>query len=49
MSHLLNNIINNYNLNKRNYIKLMNLNNMKNYNENLIKELNKIISNDNID
>ena len=38
-----NNIINNYNINKRNYIKIMNLNNIKNNNENFIKELNKII------
>jgi len=43
-----NNIINNYSMNKRNYIKLMNLNNIKNNNENLIKELNNIINDDNL-
>jgi len=39
------NIINNYNINKRNYFKLTNLNNIKIYNDNLIKELKNIINN----
>ena len=43
-----NNIINNYNTNKRNYIKLMNLNNIKYNNDNLIKELKNIINDDNM-
>ena len=42
------NIINNYNINKRNYHQLQNLNYLKNNNENLIKELNKLINNDKI-
>ena len=41
-------IIDNYNINKRNYYNLKNINNMKNNNEILIKELNNIINNDNI-
>ena len=40
------NIIDNYDINKRNYIQLLNLNNIKNNNNNLIKELNKIINDD---
>ena len=42
------NIINNYNINKRNYHQLQNLNYLKNNNENLIKELNKLINSDKI-
>ena len=42
------NIINNYNINKRNYYILLNINNIKDNNEKLIKELNDIINNDKI-
>ena len=41
-------IINNYNINKRNYFKLQNTNYLKNRNEILIKELNNIINDDKI-
>ena len=41
-------IVNNYNINKRNYYNLRNINNIKNNNEILIKELNNIMDNDNI-
>ena len=40
-------IINNYNIKKRNYYKLLNINKLKNNNEILIKDLNEIINNDN--
>ena len=43
-----NDIFNNYNINQRNYYKLINIYNLKNNNEKLIKELNNIINNDNI-
>ena len=43
-----NDIINNYNINKRNYYKLLNINKLKNNNEILIKDLKEIINNDNI-
>ena len=43
-----NDIINNYNINKRNYYKLLNINKLKNNNEILIKDLNEIINNNNI-
>ena len=43
-----NEIINNYNINKRNYHQLQNLYNLKNNNEKIIKDLNNIINNDNI-
>jgi len=38
----------NYNMNKRNYYKLLNIYNLKNNNEILIKDINNIIKNDNI-
>jgi hypothetical protein len=41
-----NNIIKNYNMNKRFYIKLVNLNNLKSINNNLINDLNNIINDD---
>ena len=41
-------IINNYNINKRNYFKLQNLNYLKNNSEKLIQNLNNMINNDNI-
>ena len=41
-------IIDNYNINKRNYFKLQNTNYLKNRNEILIKELNNIINDDKI-
>ena len=43
-----NNIIENYDINKRNYYNLKNINNLKNNNEILITKLNNIINNDNI-
>ena len=43
-----NNIINNYNINKRNYYILQNIFNIKNNNEILIKDLNNLINNDKI-
>ena len=42
------NIFKNYNINKRNYHKLKNLNYLKNNSENLIKKLNNMIDKDNI-
>ena len=42
------NIIENYNINKRNYHNLQNLNYLKNNNEKIIKDLNDLINNDNI-
>ena len=41
-------IINNYNINKRNYFKLQNLNYLKKNSEKLIQNLNNMINNDNI-
>ena len=43
-----NDLINNYNMNKRNYHKLRNLNHLKMNNEKMIKELNALINKDNI-
>ena len=43
-----NNIIDNYNINKRNYYILQNLNNIKNNNEVIIKYINNIINNNEI-
>ena len=43
-----NDIVNNYNINKRNYYNLSNIYNLKNYNEILIKNINNMINNDNI-
>ena len=43
-----NDIISNYNINKRNYYYLLNIKNLKNNNEQIIKDLNIIINNDNI-
>ena len=43
-----NNIIDNYNMNKRNYYVLLNINYIKNNNEKLIEELNNIIKEDKI-
>ena len=42
------NMLRNYDRNKRNYYKLKNLNNLKNSNDILIKELYKIINTDNL-
>ena len=41
-------IMNNYNINKRNYHQLQNLNNLINNNKNLMEELNNIINNNKI-
>ena len=43
-----NDIIRNYNMNKRNYYKLINLNNLKMNNEKIIKDINSIIDNNKI-
>ena len=43
-----NDIINNYNTNKRNYHHLLNIYKLKNKNEILIKELDNLINNNNI-
>ena len=43
-----NDIIHNYNMNKRNYYKLINLNNLKMNNEKIIKDINSIIDNNKI-
>ena len=43
-----NNIIDNYNMNKRNYYILLNINYIKNNKEKLIEELNNIIKEDKI-
>ena len=43
-----NDIFNNYNMTRRNYFKLLNIYNLKNNNEIIIKDLSHIINNDNI-
>ena len=48
LNKIINNIINSYDMKKRNYYKLQNMNNINNSCEQLIKELKKLINNDNI-
>ena len=43
-----NDIFNDYNLNKLNYYKLLSINNFKNNNEKIIKEINSVINSDNV-